>query len=211
MGAGIYFELGFLKLLPKSGDSSRSLVAEEFTFTVSTENQPRYACDIVGPIDIMPTKKKFMWSCKKPKFFETDRFFIEALYGGDFNLAVFRLISEFDMKDSKLQSIKDIEVSGGSIFDLAKTGGVPGIEVDTGTESVNSSNMTTDSTFYYSNGWYVEHVMNLHNCSIDSLEVGNFDGTKPVSETIQGVAQFFTFSKSVTGYYKKEITGGNEL
>lgn len=201
MPHNVYFELGFLKIKPKDG-TPKSLITEEFSFTITNENILRYACDIVGPVDIMPTKKKYMWSVKKPKFFESDRFFIEAMYGGDFDILVYRLIHEQDMTKEKYADIRDIK---GVDYSGVDSTGQPEVVVE------GLSKYSGDNTIYYIGGWFIEHVMNLHHCSIDSAEVGNFDGTKPVSENIQGIAQFFTFSQNVAGYYKKTVRGGDEL
>jgi hypothetical protein len=211
MTKGIYFELGFIKFLPKDDKPSQMLVSEEFTMTISTENVARYACDIVAPIDIMPTKKKFMWSVKRPKFFETDRFAIEAMFGGDFDLAVFRIMHETDMTQEKLDFIKDKKFwnAAGKMVQnpLYAVTSMPEAVLGTDTNMVRGSNKEDRITFFKDGEWYIEHVMNLHHCWIDSLEIGNWDGSKPVSETIQGTAAFFSFSQSVAAYYTNATSG----
>ena len=69
-----FFELGFVKISNEAGVNA-TLASEEITISTSTDNNVRYACDVQVPIDIAPTKKKFNFIIKKPKFFESDLLF----------------------------------------------------------------------------------------------------------------------------------------
>jgi len=190
MADNIYFELGFLKLKGKDGQL-HSLACEEITVQVQNENTARYACDIVAPIDIAPQKKKFTFTIKKPKFFESDLLFIYSVYTTDFDLRLYRLVNQYDI--SQKQNQKKTE----KISKRRSSGAY----VNTGTE------LNRDGGAAKIGDYYIEHVMTLNHCVIDSAQFGNFDGTKPVTEEIQGQARYITFSQNVSGYYKKTIQG----
>lgn len=197
----IFFELGFLKLNDKSGNDAgyRSLLCEEFTFNVQNENVPRYACDIVAPVDLAPTKKKFTFTIKKPKFFESDLLSIHAVYAGDFDLKVYRIIRNSDLTAEKKQIWAKNNAARQAPSPLASVLSSAGAVGSTGGDSVQG------------NDFSVEHVLTLNHCMVDSDQVGNFDGTKPVSEEIQGQARYVTFSPNVAGYYSRTLQGDNEL
>lgn len=191
----LFFELGFLKV--KDNNGTHSLACEEITVTVSTDNNARYVCDIITPVDIQPTKKKFSFQIKKPKFFESDLLFVNSVYGGNLTLDLYRLINGNDLTETASQNKHSREL-------IQKTAmrGAPGAKV---TQSSSFGASGTDQVNI--EGFIVEHVLTLNNCAIDSSSFGNFDGTKPISEDIQGIAKNVEFSDNVAGYYKKSIEG----
>jgi len=187
----IAFELGLLQI--KTKEYSAKLMCDEFSFSMANENTVRYACDIVAPIDIAPTKKKFNFTIKKPKFFETDHMFISALYSFEFDVRVFRIIqkSEFFAK--------------GEITKANKTYGSSPLKGSQNVKVQKGMFLGKEANVAIKGDYVIEHVMNLRHCLIDNVSVGNFDGTKLVTEDIQGVSRFFTFSQNVSGYYKKSM------
>jgi hypothetical protein len=197
MVKNVYFELGFIKIA--DNNAIHSIACEEITLQVQNENIPRYVCDVQVPIDIAPTKKKFTFTIKKPKFFESDILFTKAVYIGDFDLRLFRLISKLDITPEKQENIDanygkntqwKRDVTGVLINSLAPF--MPKPQYGEGKEG---------------EAFNIEHVLTLHECWVDSANMGSFDGTKPVTEEIQGVAKYMTFSKNVAGKYKQMIQG----
>jgi hypothetical protein len=214
----IYFELGFIKLKDKSG-KHHTLQCEEISVSIQNENTPRYAVDILGPIDIAPGKKKYNFTIKKPKFFESDLLFVYGVYTTNFDLKLYRMVNEHEMsagarayeqekynrkiderrQDQKINNLRKNKMltaaikaqnpSAGAYIENAETG----LDKDGGMAKVGD--------------YFIEHVITLSHCVVDSASFGNFDGTKPVTEEIQGQAQYLVFSQNTAGYYKKTIDG----
>lgn len=196
----LVFELGVLEISTNVSDNinykGKRLLTEEFTISVATENVQRYACDIIAPIDIAPQKKKFNWTIKRPKFFETDYLFFNAMYSFEFDIKVFRIVN----KGEYLGRNKPDYVYPDFPDDLKAHTGEKGINVKRGFLFD-----ARDSGVLMKNEMILEHVMNLRHCLIDSAHIGNFDGTKPVSEDIQGTARFFSFSRNVADWYAERM------
>jgi hypothetical protein len=51
------------------------------------------------------------------------------------------------------------------------------------------------------NGDILQKYMTLYGCTISDAQFGNFDGTKPVTEDIQGQAIDYAFDSGVSAYY----------
>lgn len=193
-----YFELGYLRLSSGLAKKPVKLIAEEFSFTVNNEFNTRYACDILVPIDISPGKKKFSFNVKKPKFFESDVINIHTVYKGDFTLDVFRLILKSQINENKKNYLDKADDTNYQNKSFAQ--GLAQVAVDIAGVGKYGRLALVDA-----GDFIAEHVMTLHHCNVESLTTGNFDGTKPVTEDISGIAQFVTFSPTVQGYY----TAGN--
>lgn len=194
----LFFELGAISVNINGTD--HMIACEEITLTVTNENTARYACDIRVPIDISPGKRKFSYSIKKPKFFESDLLYIKAVYGGTFDLKLYRLILKDDITNFKKTLNSDLKKREKNLNKSKKD---PIAAVSMGVSQIGQDSAEAQE----GEDFLIEHMITLHKCVVDSVSFGSFDGTKPVSEDIQGQGQYVTFSPATAGYYSKVLKG----
>lgn len=199
------FELGLLRFNRKDG-SPVSLACEEITVAFEQENYTRYACDLTMPISIHPSKKRFTFNIKRPKFVETDTLLVQALYEGDFTLYLYRLfpVTELTQKgytvkerSTLLEFPKKEDLYTSKDLGDPKRKKIPSVAVKKGIKTGEMKGTVIGN-------YFVQHIMTLHHCFIDGFNFGNFDGTKPVTEEINGVAEYFSFPPGVGAYYIKQ-------
>ena len=214
----VFFEIGFLRI--QKGKEIRNLACEDITVSLDVENILRYTCDLTQPIGINPSRRKFNFTIRKPKFMETDYFFVEALYGGDFQLLLYRLVRDEDWQKRRQYEQRQIKakenesaqkiltsfmnpitgpyqlVTEGAKY-LASKAGYPDVYVkDRGPIP------TTNPKYAKRVGdMWLQHVLTLHHCYVDSISFGNFDGTRTVNEEINGVAEYFSYPPGMAGFY----------
>lgn len=202
----LQFELGMLRFNRKDGDPI-SLACEEITVSFEQENYVRYTCDLISPVSIHPSKKRFAFNIKRPKFVETDVLTVQALYEGDFTLYLYRILSKSELESLGYKVNKQLRIlenyhkedifSYKEFLDPFRSKRVPGVAVKKGAKIGEIKGALVGN-------YFIQHIMSLHHCYIDSFNFGNFDGTKPVTEEINGVAEYFTYPPGVGAYYIKQ-------
>lgn len=199
------FELGLLRFNRKDG-SPVSLACEEITVSFEQENYTRYTCDLTMPVSIHPSKKRFIFNIKRPKFVETDTLLVQALYEGDFTLYLYRMVPitglierGYTVKERStiLKPPKNEDLYSNEEIWSKEKKRIPSVAVKKGTKIGEMKGTVIGS-------YFVQHIMTLHHCFIDGFNFGNFDGTKPVTEEINGVSEYFSFPPGVGAYYIKQ-------
>ncbi len=178
----LLFELGQLILFNGS-----KIACEEITVKLSYELNPRYVSDQINPFDLAPTKSKIEFTIKKPKILENDILFYLATQHLPFSFDLYRIINSSDLGQiTETAYAAPSTLNGNQAQYTAVTKENPGIQV-TYTE--------------LPNGDFLQKYMTLTGCTISDAQYGNFDGTKPVTEDIQGQAIDYAFDRSASAYY----------
>jgi hypothetical protein len=184
----LIFELGFIKV-------GQNLIAcEEINLTVSYQVNERHVSDQVMPVDLAQTKMKLEFSIKKPKIIENDLLFYLHLNRIPVDIMLYRLVNPQDWNTQNtgtgsspyLENPAQTQSSANEVNSLAYTGN----NNDLLQNSYGSQN-------FADNDWVIQHYLTLNNCVGVTDSMGNFDGTKPVTEEYQGLALYWSWGSTV--------------
>jgi hypothetical protein len=157
-------------------------------------------------MDVQPTKKKIDFTLKKPKVLENDILFYLYTNYMTFDLDLYRIINPDDANNPLLGSNAGNPVTNTAsniINDISQAlqNSYNGFMAAAGQGSSVNTSSTTTGIFKLKNGAVLQHYITLNICQISQISFGNFDGTKTISEDIQGSALYYSFDPSVSAYY----------